>query len=77
MSKYYISISNNPTEKAIEQNTLYICAECLSMEEAKQNRDYLISEWLDKVNKQKQYIKPLSEVFIAILESEGKLDLTR
>lgn len=77
MEKYYISISDMPTEKAIEQKRLYLCAECLSYEEAKQNKDALVSEWLDKVNKQKQYIKPLIEIYTAILIAEGQLELTK
>jgi hypothetical protein len=77
MNKCYVSISSIPTEKAIEQDILYICAECLNKEEAEQNKNFLVSEWLEKVNKQKKYIKPSSLVFIAILEAEGELELTR
>jgi hypothetical protein len=76
MNRYYVSIADIPTEEAIKQNKLYICAECLSEIEANQNRDFLVSEWLDKTNKEKQYIKPMSQVYIAILTTEGKLELT-
>lgn len=76
MNRYYVSIADVPTEEAINQNKLFICAECSSNAEAKENKDKLVSEWLDKINKEKRYIKFPCQVFTSILIAEDKLELT-